>query len=127
VLMDMIGHRESANDMIFQVNPGDDEPSMRMAGTALDVAAGITRFTPVLRTRYDPRSYLYNTDGLIFSEAGYPVVYLNEHINRLENFFRKGYHHTTDTSRKMDWNYASDIGKVAIQTAAIMAGNTPAR
>ncbi len=127
VLMDMIGHRESANDMIFQVNPGDDEPSMRMAGTALDAAAGITRFAPVLRTRYDPRSYLYNTDGLIFSEAGYPVVYLNEHINRLENFFRKGYHHTTDTSRKMDWNYASDIGKVAIQTAAIMAGNAPVR
>ncbi len=122
VLMDMIGHRESTSDMIFQINPGDDEQSMRMAGTAFDASAGITRFVPVLRTRYDQRSYLYNTDGLIFSEAGYPVVYLNEHINRLENFFRKGYHHTTDTSKKMDWNYAADIGKVAIQTAAIMAG-----
>jgi len=124
VLMDMIGHRESANDMIFQVSPGDDAQSMRMARTAIDASAGITRFVPVLRTRYDQRSYLYNTDGLIFSEAGYPVVYLNEHINRLENFFRKGYHHTTDTSKKMDWNYASDIGKVAIQTAAAMAAKT---
>lgn len=127
VLMDMIGHRESANDMIFQVNPGDDERSMRMARTAIDASAGITHFVPVLRTRYDQRSYLYNTDGLIFSEAGYPVVYLNEHMNRLENFFRKGYHHTTDTSKKMDWIYASDIGKVAIQTAAITAGSAPAR
>jgi len=124
VLMDMIGHRESEDDMIFQINPGDDERSMRMARTAIDASADITRFVPVLRTRYDQRSYLYNTDGLIFSEAGYPVVYLNEHMNRLENFFRKGYHHTTDTSKKMDWNYASDIGKVAIQTAANMATNT---
>jgi len=124
VLMDMIGHRESANDMIFQVSPGDDDRSMRMARTVIDASAGITRFVPVLRSRYDQRSYLYNTDGLMFSEAGYPVVYLNEHINRLENFFRKGYHHTTDTSQKMDWNYASDIGKVAIQTAATMATKT---
>ena len=122
VLMDMIGHRESADDKIFQVNPGDDEASLRMAKTAIDSAAGLTRFEPKLRTRFDPRSYLYNTDGLIFSDAGYPVVYLNEHINRLENFWRKGYHHTTDNSKKMDWNYASDIGKVAIQTAAILAG-----
>ncbi|MEI8311889.1 MAG: M20/M25/M40 family metallo-hydrolase [Verrucomicrobiota bacterium] len=121
VLMDMIGHRESADDRIFQVNPGDDEASLRMAKTAIDSAAGLTRFEPKLRTRFDPRSYLYNTDGLIFSDAGYPVVYLNEHINRLENFWRKGYHHTTDNSKKMDWDYASDIGKVAIQTAAALA------
>ena len=121
VLMDMIGHRESADDKIFQVSPADDDASLRMAKIAMDASAVTTRFQPVLRTRYDPRSYLYNTDGLIFSEAGYPVVYFNEHINRLENFFRKGYHHTTDTSKKMDWPYATDIGKAAIQTAAAMA------
>ncbi len=121
VLMDMIGHRESPDDRIFQVSPGDDEASLHMAKTAIDSAAGLTRFEPKLRTRFDPRSYLYNTDGLIFSDAGYPVVYLNEHINRLENFWRKGYHHTTDNSKKMDWSYASDIGKVAIQTAATLA------
>jgi len=126
VLMDMIGHRESAGDMVFQVNAADDDASLRMVKIAIDASAGTTRFQPVLRTRYDPRSYLYNTDGLIFSEAGYPVVYFNEHINRLENFFRKGYHHTTDASGKMDWPYATDIGKVAIQTAAAMAGK-PAR
>lgn len=126
VLMDMIGHRESAGDPVFQINTGDDQASLGMAKMAFDASPGTTRFQPVLRTRYDRRSYLYNTDGLIFSEAGYPVVFFNEHINRFENFFRKGYHHTTDTSRKMDWNYASDIGKVAIQTVAAMAGK-PAR
>ncbi len=125
VLMDMIGHRESGDDLVFQVSPGDDDVSLRMAKTAIDASAAITAFQPVLRTRFDPRSYLYNTDGLIFSEAGYPVVYFNEHINRLENFFRKGYHHTTDNSKKMDWRYASDISKVAIQTAAMLAGPAP--
>ncbi len=121
VLMDMIGHREGTGDKIFQVNAGDDKTSLRMAKIAIDASAGTTRFQPVLRTRYDPRSYLYNTDGLIFAEAGFPVVYFNEHINRLENFYRKGYHHTTDASGKMDWNYATDVGKVAIQAAAAMA------
>ncbi|MEI6493812.1 MAG: M28 family peptidase [Verrucomicrobiota bacterium] len=121
VLMDMIGHRESADDRIFQVNPGDDKASLDMAKTAIDSAAGLTRLAPKLRTRFDPRSYLYNTDGLTFADAGYPVVFLNEHINRLENFWRKGYHHTTDNSKKMDWSYASDIGKAAIQTAATLA------
>ena len=122
VLMDMIGHRESTTDRIFQVNTGDDAASLRMAKIAIDSSSGITRFQPVLRTRYDPRSYLYNTDGLIFADAGYPVVYFNEHLNRLENFFRKGYHHMSDTSGKMDWKYAADISKVAIQTAVAMAG-----
>jgi len=124
VLMDMIGHRESKADQIFQVNTADDVASLRMARIALDASARITRFQPVLRTRYDLRSYLYNTDGLIFAEAGFPVVYFNEHINRFENFFRKGYHHLSDTSKKMDWNYATDIGKGAIQTAATLAGES---
>jgi len=125
VLMDMIGHRESKEDRIFQVNTADDEVSLRMAQIAIDASAGITPFQPVLRTRYDRRSYLYNTDGLIFSDAGFPVVYFNEHLNRLENFFRKGYHHMSDTSKKMDWSYAADISKVAIQTCATMAGEAP--
>lgn len=120
VLMDMIGYRESGDD-IFQVNPGDSEASLRLAKIAIDASKSITAFKPVLRTRYDEKSYLYNTDGLIFSESGYPVVYLNEHMNKLENFYRKGYHHSTDTSKKIDWAYATDIGKVAIETAAELA------
>ena len=40
---------------------------------------------PTLRPRFDDKSYLYNTDGLVFEEAGYPVLFLNEHINRWEN------------------------------------------
>jgi hypothetical protein len=120
ILMDMIGYRENG-DMVFQINPGDSEASLRLAKIALDASRSITGFTPVLRTRFDEKSYIYNTDGLIFSENGYPVVYLNEHMNKLENLYRKGYHHSTDISKKIDWDYAADIAKVATETAAELA------
>lgn len=125
VLLDMIGYREKG-DPVFQINPGDSQASMHLAKIAMDAAKKITDLKATLRPRFDPRSYLYNTDGLIFSEAGFPVVYLNEHMNRLENFWRKGYHHTTDNSKKMDWDYAGDIAKVAIETVAVLAEAEPA-
>lgn len=126
VLMDLIGWR-AKGDPVFQVNPGEGAASLEMAALALDAARslgapGRSGYVPVLRPRHDQRSYLYNTDGLIFSDAGFPVVLLNEHMNRLENLNRVGYHHTTDDSRKMDWKYASFIARVAIETAARMAG-----
>jgi hypothetical protein len=120
VLMDMIGWREK-DDKIFQVNAGDSVASLKLATLAIDSASGLTEFVPVLRTRFDKKSYLYNTDGLIFSDAGYPVILFNEHINREENFSRDGYHKTTDTSKKIDFKYAADIGKVAIETVAKLA------
>jgi len=125
VLMDLIGWRAGADD-VFQVNPGDSSASMRMAAEAFDAARALKiKFRPKLRPRFDSRSYLYNTDGLLFSDAGYPVVLLNEHMNRLENLNRVGYHHTTDTSRKIDWEYAASIAKTAIETAARLSRTPP--
>ena len=47
---------------------------MHVASGGLDAAADVApQLTPFLRTRYDDRNYLYNTDGIIFSENGYPV------------------------------------------------------
>jgi len=118
ILMDLIGWRAGKDD-IFQVNPGDSQPSLRIAAEAFDsVRALKLKFRPKLRSRFDPRSYLYNTDGILFSDAGYPVILFNEHMNRLENLNRVGYHHTTDTSRKIDWEYATSAVKTAIETAA---------
>jgi len=125
VLMDLIGWRAEKDD-IFQVNPGDSAASMRMAAEAFDAARALRiKFRPKLRPRFDSRIYLYNTDGLLFSDTGYPVVLLNEHMNRLENLNRVGYHHTTDTSRKIDWEYAASIAKTAIETAARLSCTPP--
>ena len=125
VLMDLIGWRADQDD-IFQVNPGDNRPSLKIAAEAFDSARALgIKFRPVLRTRFDSRSYLYNTDGLLFSDMGYPVILLNEHMNRLENLNRVGYHHTTDTSLKIDWEYVTSVARTAIETAARLAHTPP--
>ncbi len=125
VLMDLIGWRAGKDD-IFQVNPGDSSASMRIAAEAFDAARALKiKFRPKLRPRFDSRSYLYNTDGLLFSDTGYPVILLNEHMNRLENLNRVGYHHTTDTSRKIDWEYASSVARTAIETVARLSRTPP--
>ena len=121
VLMDLIGWR-APGDKIFQVNPGDNQASMELAALAFAAARDLdTGFTPVLRPRFDPRSYLYNTDGLLFSDVGYPVILFNEHMNRLENLNRVGYHHSTDNSRKIDFEYAAAVAKIAIATTSWLA------
>ena len=122
ILMDLIGHR-TPGDTIFQINAGESEASLELAETVLDIAreSAWPRYHPVLRTRYDDDSYLYNTDGLAFSEIGYPVVLLNEHMNAKNNIDREGYHDTKDRTEIMDWEYATIIAKVAISTSAHVA------
>ena len=125
VLMDLIGWR-AKDDNIYQVNTGDNEASLKLAAVAFDAArAQKARYKPRLRTRFDPRSYLYNTDGLQFSDMGYPVILINEKMNRLENLERTGYHDTQDTSRKIDWGYVTAVAKVAIETAARLSQMQP--
>ena len=121
VLLDMIGWRQDG-DPVFQLSAGESAGSLGLAQVALDAAKAFPQLTPALRTRFDKRSYLYNTDGLIFSDAGFPVILFNEHINAEENMSRQGYHDTHDTSALMDFDYASAITKIAITTAARLAG-----
>lgn len=121
VLMDMIGWRQPG-DRLFQISAGESQASLRLAAIARDAADDYSAVSAAVRTRFDPRSYLYNTDGLIFSDAGFPVILLNEHINALDNFDRAGYHDTTDVAQRIDWDYATTIAKIAITTAARLAG-----
>jgi hypothetical protein len=126
VLLDMIGHREG-DDRIFQINAGESAGSLRIAAVALDASLSLATpsYLPALRMRQEERSYLYNTDGLLFSETGYPVVLINEHLNALENLNRKGYHDSTDTSKTVDWEYATVLARVAIETVARLSGAFP--
>jgi hypothetical protein len=92
-----------------------------MAKIAMDAAKQLPTFDTVLRTRFDPRSFLYNTDGVVFSDNGYPVLHFSEYVDKPENMYHKGHHYSTDTSGQIDVKYASSIAKVAIETAAILA------
>lgn len=121
VLMDMIGYRKPG-DPVFQVSAGEVGESLALASHALSAArAHAPTLRGLIRSRFDARSYLYNTDGLIFSDAGFPVILLNEHLNYRENLSRPHYHQTTDTTATLDWEYASAIVRVALETAARLA------
>jgi hypothetical protein len=67
-----------------------------------------------LRSQWDPRSALYNTDGQIFSDVGVPVVLFMENYD----ISRTGYHDTHDTMKNIDLDYAAALTAIAIETVA---------
>jgi len=121
VLLDMIGFAGEGQPL-FQINPGPHAASLNMASVALDAAADqAPDLTPLLEPRYSVRSYLYNTDGIIFSENGYPVVLINEHLNYFTRLMRAAYHDMSDTSDKVNFAFAVKLTKISIETVARLA------
>ena len=121
VLLDMIGFA-GVGESQFQINPGPHAASLEMAAVALDAAADqAPDLTPLLEPRYSDRSYLYNTDGIILSENGYPVVLINEHINYYTRLMRAAYHDVGDTSDKVNFDFAVKLTKLSIETVARLA------
>jgi len=122
VLLDMIGFA-GVGETQFQINPGPHVASLQMAAVALDAQADVSpQLTPLLEPRYSDRSYLYNTDGIILSENGYPVVLINEHLNYYTRLMRAAYHDMGDTSDKVNFPFAVSLTKVAIETTARLSG-----
>jgi hypothetical protein len=122
VLLDMIGFA-GVGQTQFQINPGPHAASLDMAAVTLDAQADVApQLTPLLEPRYSERSYLYNTDGIILSENGYPVVLINEHLNYFTRLMRAAYHDTGDTSDKINFPFAVSLTKVAIETTARLSG-----
>jgi hypothetical protein len=70
-----------------------------------------------VRSEWDPRSALYNTDGQIFSDVGVPVVLFMENYD----ISRSGYHDTHDTMKNIDLDYAAALTAIAIETVAATA------
>jgi hypothetical protein len=70
-----------------------------------------------IRTWEDPRSTLYNSDGIIFSDTGVPVILFMENYD----INRKGYHDTHDTMGNIDLDYGAAISAIAIETVARIA------
>ena len=70
-----------------------------------------------VRTRYNPHSSIYNTDGQIFSDTGVPVVLFMENYD----INRSGYHDTKDTLENIDLDYGAAFAAIAIETVARIA------
>ena len=73
-----------------------------------------------VRTKDDPQSSLFNTDGQIFSDVGIPVVLFMENYD----INRSGYHDTHDTMENIDLDYGAALAAIAIETCAQAAGDT---
>ena len=65
----------------------------------------------------DPHSTLYNTDGMIFSDTGIPVVLFMENYD----IHRSGYHDMHDTMENIDLDYGAAVSAIAIETVARVA------
>ena len=74
-----------------------------------------------VRTPYNPRSTLYNTDGQIFSDAGIPVVLFMENYD----INREGYHDTHDTMANIDLDYGAALAAITIESVARAAVENP--
>jgi hypothetical protein len=70
-----------------------------------------------VRTRYNPYSSIFNTDGQIFSDVGVPVVLFMENYD----ISRSGYHDTKDTLENIDLDYGAAVAAIAIETVARVA------
>jgi hypothetical protein len=70
-----------------------------------------------VRTRYNPKSTLFNTDGQIFSDIGMPVVLFMENFD----FNRTGYHDSKDIIENIDLDYEAALAAIAIETVARVA------
>ena len=70
--------------------------------------------TDEVRTWEDPHSTLYNTDGMIFSDTGIPVILFMENYD----IHRTGYHDTHDTMENIDLDFGAAVSAIAIETIA---------
>jgi hypothetical protein len=107
----------------FHINAGEPDRWLRVAAVARAAARKYAPdWIPRFRPRYDVKSYLYNTDGYIVTNMGYPVVFLDEDINRVNmDEANPHYHQWSDRTRSVDPKYATDINKVAIATGWYLA------
>ncbi len=109
VVLDMIAFvPEGADAHLMQIHPGRSRGS---AALAARLAVPGLPLAPRVLGPFNPLSYLYNTDGIIFDDAGYPVVLVNEPMNRWEHFDRPHYHQLTDTTATLNLDYVEQLLK----------------
>lgn len=93
------------------------EPAKRSVEGERPPHALFPRFIGEIRPGWHFKSALYNTDGIIFSDAGIPVVLFMENYD----IHRVGYHDGFDNLQNIDLDYAAGVSRIAIETVAQVA------
>ncbi len=93
----------------------DRDRGKRISGSEkMPVIAKFLHLDGEVRTKHNPYSSLFNTDGQIFSDVGIPVVLFMENYD----INRSGYHDTRDTLENIDLDYGAALAAIAIETVA---------
>lgn len=96
----------------------DREKGKRISGDeTIPETARFLQINGEVRTKYNPESSIFNTDGQIFSDVGLPVVLFMENYD----ISRTGYHDTRDTLENIDLDYGAAFAAIAIETVARLA------
>jgi hypothetical protein len=106
----------------YQWNKGEERvghgPGKRSPdGEHIPEVALAPRLSGEVRTKDDPSSSLFNTDGQIFSDTGLPTVLFMENYD----INRTGYHDSKDTMENIDLDYGAALAAIAIETVAQVA------
>jgi len=86
----------------------------RVPGPQPPKATLFPEFRGEIRLPWDSASTLYNTDGIVFSDAGIPVVLMMENYD----IDRTGYHDTLDTLVNIDLDFGAGLSRIAIESVA---------
>ncbi|HBI43755.1 MAG TPA: hypothetical protein DDY78_13020 [Planctomycetales bacterium] len=90
-------------------------------GKKIPAVAAYPTLLGEVRTPTAPHSTLYNTDGLIFSDAGVPAVLFMENYD----INREGYHDEHDTMANIDLDYGAAVSAIALESAVRAATEKP--
>jgi hypothetical protein len=107
----------NACTQIWNQNPERQHPGRGKRITGTQEIPEIAKYLTLegeVRTRYNPHSSIFNTDGQIFSDAGVPAVLFMENYD----INRSGYHDTKDTLENIDLDYGAAFAAIAIETVA---------
>lgn len=122
ILVDSIGRSRGAARALF-IDTGDGTGSADI-GSAASAAARSMGLEPVVRTRFNSRSLLYDGDGLVFSDHGFPVATLTGREHKDGSGSVKPPNDSSDTHKGIDWAYAVSAAKAVIEAAASMASKS---
>ncbi len=117
IVSDFIGWHQK-DKRTYQISPTSAPGSEHIAALSLDAQRLIA---PDIQAVYQPRNAernsVFQTDLQVFEYFGYPGILFNENMNYSEmSDSNPNYHQSTDVSANIDFDFASSIAKVAIET-----------
>lgn len=122
VLLESLGTHDKAAGTI-RIDAGDAPGSLGLAKISAD-AAKDEGLEPSIKTRFGAKNALSDTDGAVFSEAGYPVICIRGDSEVMTGPSGVPRQYSTDTAKNIDWGYAVSAAKAAIETAARLASES---